>query len=975
MKGKLSIFKGSQGVTRLFGLLLLPAALLALYRALLVDPNYLAAANVALMQSILLYIGWSNRLNVRQQMVGISLLSYYLSLHILIRLEDLGFASVVAVLASVMLGAGAKNGWIRWFAALPVALLGATAYSLNMLSGSLAALISVTSINALWVVSGLLRSSEKSLLKQMQSSDEAKVRAEYHANRELHLRQERDRALAQLEVEAKRRELVSEGADVSFLEFDYASGRCYGDAAELARHGLAADAQYWEVEQELSRYTAKSQQIVGQQISEMSQKPEGAVASFVLQLHVRPSNELRTFRVSGVNVRVDGALRFSGVSIDITAEQAALEQASLLNDQLELISHTGGLGLIEYFPDTNTFKCNSEVAQRLGIEHTDEERDIALFYAYQTDEVRAVFRTSREEMQASPGGSLQMFTHPFYLANGELRYMRVSRVKRVQQGRVSILGFSVDITKEELAKERAQQHAKELEDANEQIKFRTEYIEKMLDAAPIPVCLLEEDANAGRLTYVNAETLRVLGYTREEMLRENAMDMIFVADADRQYYRSKVVEATNSSTPLREEIQLYRKNKQIGNFEFNCRYERVGGKLFGTLFVLDIDERKAKEQQLLDAVRSSEEAASALAKQRDRQAEMYAVIGHELRTPAASLQMMLDNLEEGETLNSDLVGANIEQLLSVIDTLRAVAQPERMVQSVYVDTQMDETLQQIVENFTPLAQRHGVQLRTDLSGLTIHPVHIQKTLLRQVVSNLVKNAMIHSQGSEVIVGAQGDLIDSRQERLKIWIEDNGKGVPAEKADELFEAFVRGSTEAEGTGLGLHICREIIQAMGGDVRYEPNPAGGSRFVIELDVSVADSSVPVDEQESQSSSFAGLRILLAEDNKTIQMLTQAILTKQGAQVQVCNHGAAALSVFKPGAFDLVLSDIFMPEMNGYEFVAAVREQDRNVKVIGLTAATIGAETDKMLAAGADAVLAKPINIETLKTQLAALESRPV
>ena len=105
--------------------------------------------------------------------------------------------------------------------------------------------------------------------------------------------------------------------------------------------------------------------------------------------------------------------------------------------------------------------------------------------------------------------------------------------------------------------------------------------------------------------------------------------------------------------------------------------------------------------------------------------------------------------------------------------------------------------------------------------------------------------------------------------------------------------------------------------------------------------------------------------------IQMLTQKMLSKQGAQVTVGNNGKEALEAFEPGKFDLVLSDIFMPEMNGYEFAREVRSVDTKVPLIGLTAATIGKETDEMLAAGASAVLSKPISLTKLRELLIQME----
>lgn len=370
----------------------------------------------------------------------------------------------------------------------------------------------------------------------------------------------------------------------------------------------------------------------------------------------------------------------------------------------------------------------------------------------------------------------------------------------------------------------------------------------------------------------------------------------------------------------------------------------------------------------VNAQASAEAAALGLAEQQDRQAQMYAVIGHELRTPAASLSMMLEDLDEGERLNIDLARENIEQLLSVIDTLRAVAQPDRRAEATYSSTRIDELLQLQTESFAPFAKLKNIQLKTDLSKLHFEPLNVQKNLLKQVVTNLTKNALIHSEGTEILIVAEELSTYTNTKRVRVVVEDNGKGIEADAVDKLFQAFVRGSTAAEGTGLGLNICRQIMTGMGGDLRYEPNPSGGSRFIVEFEAKPVDEGEKPAESADNSDVFAGMRVLLAEDNKTLRLLTEKILTKQGATVYACSDGAEALSVFGTGSFDLVLSDIFMPIVDGYELVSSLRKQGFAGKIIGLTAATIGDETRQMVDCGADTVLSKPLSIDRLRSLLA-------
>ncbi len=388
-------------------------------------------------------------------------------------------------------------------------------------------------------------------------------------------------------------------------------------------------------------------------------------------------------------------------------------------------------------------------------------------------------------------------------------------------------------------------------------------------------------------------------------------------------------------------------------------YQR-DGKSYRSIYRIIVDELVAAKEQ-------SEQRGAELQSLLDRQKQMYAVIGHELRTPAASLQMILDTQDEQEELNKALIQANLQQLISVIDTLRAVAQPEKSVKGIYYDVLMDELLAQQLENFEPMAQQTKVRLHEDFEGLTVHPVRIQSTLVRQVVSNLIKNALIHSGASDITLQARAELLPERKKHLLIRVLDNGSGIPQETLKTLFKPFARGATHADGTGLGLYICKDLIENMGGTLRYLDNPGGGSCFEIDLTVDLADESAN-DVADESASLLAGKSILLVEDNKTLQLLSEKLLTKQGARVVLANQGLEGLSHYQAGQFDLILSDIFMPEMNGYEFVSELRKRDCRLPIIGLTAATIGEETEQMLAAGADVVMSKPMNITEVSKWLA-------
>lgn len=371
------------------------------------------------------------------------------------------------------------------------------------------------------------------------------------------------------------------------------------------------------------------------------------------------------------------------------------------------------------------------------------------------------------------------------------------------------------------------------------------------------------------------------------------------------------------------------------------------------------------------AKQKSEQSAIELQKKQDQQAQMYAVVGHELRTPAASLQMLLDDSENDGVLDRSIFKSNIEQLLSVIDTLSAVAQPERMQQAAFKEVVLDELLSSQIHNLQGLAIRNKIKLSTDLNGLVSEPLYLQASLLRQVTSNLIKNAILHSQGSEVILSASVLSASDKLKRLQIRVADNGRGIPEDSLSRIFEAFERGDSKAEGTGLGLFVCREIMHMMGGELRYETSKSGGAEFIIDLVVSVV--GLDIKESLIPPDVLRGKRVLIAEDNAVIRMLTTKMLEKEGAIVTAFNDGQQAMNTFTDGQFDLVMSDIFMPELDGYGLVKGLRAAGYTGPVVGLTAATIGTETDLMLQAGADFVISKPIDLLKVQQFLSDYEAQ--
>ena len=398
---------------------------------------------------------------------------------------------------------------------------------------------------------------------------------------------------------------------------------------------------------------------------------------------------------------------------------------------------------------------------------------------------------------------------------------------------------------------------------------------------------------------------------------------------------------------------------------FKLGERQPDGRCIAYGLLLDVTHEHVQEQHLRLVLNE-------LSERQGQQKQLFSVISHELRTPASILSMIADELDEGRPWAEagPRMRAVLDQLLSIMSDMRQAVLPEQNL-PVRIETVCPaEVVHSVANSFRPMANLRGIMLRSDLAPEAELPRSFDRIRLTQTLSNLVKNAILHSQATELRIA-----YDEGDDGFATWtVGDNGRNLPLEQRDRLFQPFVRGAgggMKTDGSGLGLYIAKGAIELLGGTLDYIDRPLSGAEFRIRLPLHVAPSqaSAPVPAAPALPAT-EGLTVLLLEDSEPMGELLTARLGKSFAAVHWLRDGAAGLDWLGQNAVDLVITDLYMPGMSGDELVRILRQRAYDKPLIGMTAADLGPDVERFLAAGADVVLSKPLKVEAVRVALGRL-----
>ncbi len=520
----------------------------------------------------------------------------------------------------------------------------------------------------------------------------------------------------------------------------------------------------------------------------------------------------------------------------------------------------------------------------------------------------------------------------------------------------------------------------QLEEANKALSYKKDETSALLDN--LVDCVVSTDQQ-GIVLSANPAVTRILGYSPVDIIGQNVS--ILIPDTDCHDHDSSLKRHLEVAAPgvlgSGREVEARHRDGHRIPVLLNTREYFLRDRRVFVVTLHDITEKKKNEQALIAARDAAEQANEA-------KTHFLSSMSHELRTPLnailgyAQLFEFANNLNDQQRANIAEVERAARHLLELVGQVLDLAEIESGKLSLSMEpVALPPLIEECLTLVKQQAETHHLELIYSRSENCGEFAHADRNRLKQVLLNLLSNAIKYNQpGGQVRVTCKFD------EATSVWrlsVTDTGRGIKPKLLNKLFQTFERLGIEKgaiEGAGIGLIISKELVESMKGKIGVESTVGVGSTFWVELSPALAPATVADDARDEKhidqiyrGSAQKGCHVLIVEDNEANRAVLEQQLELLGYTSGTAIDGKKGLREWETGNYELVLSDINMPRMDGYRMVKSIREKEqagslKRTPIIAITANAGRADRERALAAGMDDYISKPVHLKDLGQVLA-------
>ena len=575
------------------------------------------------------------------------------------------------------------------------------------------------------------------------------------------------------------------------------------------------------------------------------------------------------------------------------------------------------------------------------------------------------------------------------IANKELVFQDAEKEKRAAE----LVIANEELVFQNNEKEKQEIAKKELEAYSNSAKLASQYSRSLIEASQDPLVTISTE---GKITDMNEAMANITGMTREKLTGTDFFDYFTEPQKAREVYQEVFAKGFVADYPLtiKDHIQT--------DVLFNGSvYKDEQGSVLGAVVVArDITEQKRNEKELIEAkvfaelatliaeeAKAKAETATGIAEDAVKAKQQFlSNMSHEIRTPMNAIigftKVLLKtdlSAKQKEYLTAiKLSGDALIVLINdILDLAKVDAGKMTFEQTPF---RMASSISAMLHMFEPKIQEKNLELVKEYNNRIPEVLLGDPVRLHQIILNLVSNAVKFTTKGKITVSVNLIHEDEQKVTIEFAVTDTGIGIPADKIEKIFENFQQASSHTSrlygGTGLGLSIVKQLIEPQGGSIRVKSKIDEGSVFSFTLDFQKTNAEVEGEAEILElDPEIKNIKVLVVEDIALNQLLMKTLLDDFGFEQDIAANGKIAIEKLKSGSYDIIVMDLQMPEMNGFEATEFIRKtMNSKIPIIALTADVTTVDLAKCKAVGMNDYIAKPVDERILYNKIMGLVRKP-